>query len=120
MDFQLRNLTISKVPTMLGAQQLRMTYAFEGELSDFNAYMLRNNMEKWFDLDFQAYTIDLKLLTLMDIAGVNFLVQLKEITTENNAELSVIVPFKKQVMETVYLTKLSESLNVEFFLDNED
>jgi anti-anti-sigma regulatory factor len=70
-------------------------------------------------MSFAEYIIDLKPLNSLDIAGMNLLVQLQEELVSKGAVFTVIAPFKKKVMETIYLTKLTEALNIEYFLDNE-
>lgn len=119
MPFSLRNLEIQKEENSTSSFKLQMTYIFIGDLSEYNSYMLRNNIEKWFDNGFPEYVFDLRKLTNLDIAGVNFLVQLKELVNEVKANFSAIVPYKKNVLEPIYLTKLGDSLNVEYYLDND-
>lgn len=119
MSFSLRDLEIQKEENSIPSRKLQMTYVFKGELSEYNAYMLRNNIEEWFDYGFAEYVLDLRLLKNMDIAGVNFLVQLKELANNKNANFTAIVPYKRNVLEPIYLTKLGDSLNVEYYLDND-
>jgi anti-anti-sigma factor len=119
MSLELRDLVIQKEETKISSTYIRVIYTFQGELSDYNSYMLRTHMEQWLDMSFAEYIIDLKPLNSLDIAGMNLLVQLQEELVSKGAVFTVIAPFKKKVMETIYLTKLTEALNIEYFLDNE-
>jgi anti-anti-sigma factor len=117
MEF--RNLEIITEHQLLSEGYSKILFKFKGNLSEYDAYLLRNNIENWLSKNCTEYVFDLSELSNIDISGINVLVQIKKNIEDKNAIYSFIIPYKRNVLEPIYITKLGEALNIEYYLDND-
>ncbi len=93
---------------------VKRTIFLVGDITAHEAFNLKNNIPEWFQEPLDEIEFSLEQASDLDIIGVSALVRFKMIALKKNIPFRVLVPYKKNMVDFLNKTKLTDALNVQF------